>query len=250
MIALERLTYSYETTAGEPIAAIEDVSLEIHDGEFVLLTGPNGAGKTTLVRHFNGLLTPDRGRVTVNGCPVEEDLLAARTAVAMVFQRPEDGFVAPTIRADVAFGPENLGLSHAEIDRRVDRALQVVGMAGRGDQRINRLSGGERKRVAIAGALAMEPDHLVLDEPFAGLDEAGRRSIRDHVVDLAHEGTGVIVVSHDLRGLLEAADRVVGMVDGRIAFDLPPKAACDRLTGIDVHVPRSGAAARSTDRTV
>lgn len=239
MISVRNVTYTFETGDGGSVRAIDDVSIAFSAGEFVVLAGPNGAGKTTLIRHLNGLLSPDRGTVVVDGRPVAEDLVAARSAVGMVFQRPEDGFVAPTIRADVAFGPENLGLSRETIDRRVDRALEVVEMTGRGSERIDGLSGGEKRRVAIAGALAMEPSHLVLDEPFAGLDERGRRSVREHLIDLTAEGTGVIVVSHDLRGLLEPADRIVGMIDGRIAFDLPPERARDRLGAIDVHAPRS-----------
>ncbi|PSQ06281.1 ABC transporter ATP-binding protein, partial [Halobacteriales archaeon QS_6_71_20] len=159
--------------ADAPVA-VRDVSISIPDGEFLVLAGANGSGKSTLVRQFNGLLRPDAGEVLVDGTPVGDDLVAARTRVGMVFQEPRDCFVAATVARDVAFGPENLGLKRAEIDRRVDDALAAVNMDGRGKERIDRLSGGERERVAIAGALAMEPGHLVLDEPFAGLDEPAR----------------------------------------------------------------------------
>mgnify|MGYP005862513153 CR=1 FL=1 len=228
------------------VTAVGDVSLAVPDGEFLVVAGANGSGKTTLVRTFNGLVTPDSGAVAVNGTPVDDDLVAARTAVGMVFQDPRDQLVAATVGADVAFGPENLGLAHAEIDRRVDEALAAVNMTGRGEDRIEALSGGERERVAIAGALAMEPDHLVLDEPFTGLDEPARRSVVDRLQALGQEGTSVIVVTHDLRDVLDLADRVVGLSGGRVAVDAPPAEAIDALPGLDVRVPDGGIA---TDRT-
>jgi biotin transport system ATP-binding protein len=232
MIEARQLTHRYGETA-----ALDCVSLSIDDGEFVVLAGANGSGKTTLVRHFNGLLTPDGGDVTVNGRSVRSDLVAARTAVGMVFQDPRDQIVAATVGADVAFGPENLGLAREEIDRRVAAALAAVNMAGRERDRVDELSGGERERVAIAGALAMEPDHLVLDEPFTGLDEPARRSVLGRLRDLKADGTSVIVVTHDLRDVLSLADRVVAMADGRIAFDGSPEEARAGLGDLGVRVP-------------
>ena len=224
------------------VVAVDEVSLSIPDGEFVVLAGANGSGKTTLVRTFNGLVDPDAGAVAVDGTPVADDPLAARTAVGMVFQDPRDQLVAATVGGDVAFGPENLGLSHAEIDRRVDAALDAVNMRDRGADRIASLSGGERERVAIAGALAMEPDHLVLDEPFTGLDEPARRSVLARLRALRADGVGVVVVTHDLRDVVALADRVVGLADGRIAVDAPPARAA-ALRGLDVRVPAAIAAA-------
>jgi biotin transport system ATP-binding protein len=220
MIETRDLVHGYGATR-----ALDGVSVTVDDGEFVVVAGPNGSGKTTLVRHFNGLLDPDEGEVLVNGRPVSEDLVAARTHVGMVFQNPRDCFVAATVGADVAFGPENLGLDHDEIDRRVEAALSAVEMDGREDERIDELSGGEQARVAIAGALAMEPDHLVLDEPFAGLDWAARCSVFDRLDALDADGTGVVVVTHDLRDLLERADRLVVLSDGRVAYDGRPGGA-------------------------
>ncbi|WP_135821790.1 energy-coupling factor ABC transporter ATP-binding protein [Halostella litorea] len=217
--------------------AVDGVSLTVDDGEFLVLAGANGSGKTTLVRHFNGLLTPDGGEVLVDGTPATEDPVAARTRVGMVFQNPRDCFVAATVGADVAFGPENLGLDRAEIDRRVDEALAAVDMAGRRDDRIGSLSGGEQARVAIAGALAMEPAHLVLDEPFAGLDDPARRSVLDRLAALHDGGTGVVVVTHDLRDVGTLADRIVALADGRVAVDAPPDGAAAELSGVDVRVP-------------
>ena len=219
------------------IAAVDGVSLAIPDGEFVVLAGANGSGKTTLVRHFNGLATPDGGRVEVNGRRVEADLVAARTAVGLVFQEPRDQLVAATVGADVAFGPENLGLGRGEIDRRVDAALEAVNLQGRRHDRVDELSGGERERVAIAGALAMEPDHLVLDEPFTGLDAPARASVLDRLRERSASGTGIVVVTHDLRDVLAPADRVVAMAAGRVVVDAPPSEAVASLSAHDVRVP-------------
>jgi biotin transport system ATP-binding protein len=232
VIEVEELVHRYGETA-----ALDGVSLRIRAGEYVILTGANGSGKTTLVRHLNALLTPDEGTVRVDGVEASEDPVAARTAVGMTFQDPRDGFVAATIAADVAFGPENLGLPRAEIDRRVNTALATVNLDGRGDERIDELSGGEQTRVAVAGALAMEPDHLVLDEPFAGLDWLARREVIARLDDLARDGTGVIVVTHDLRDHLERADRIIVLRDGQVAIDAPPDEAHDRLAAFDVRPP-------------
>jgi biotin transport system ATP-binding protein len=232
--------YGDGTADGAAVTAVDDVSLAVPDGEFLIVAGANGSGKTTLVRTFNGLSAPDSGAVAVNGTPVEDDLVAARTAVGMVFQDPRDQLVATTVGADVAFGPENLGLARQAIDRRVAAALDAVNMAGREDERIASLSGGERERVAIAGALAMEPDHLVLDEPFTGLDEPARRSVVDRLRALRREGTSVIVVTHDLRDVFGLADRVVGLTDGRVAVDAPPDAAVEALPELGVRVPDLG----------
>ena len=223
----------YTFRYGEGAPAVDGVSLTVADGEFLVLAGPNGSGKTTLVRGFNGLLTPDTGDISVNGRPVADDLVAARTAVGMVFQDPRDGFVAATVGADVAFGPENLGLPREEIDRRVDDALDAVRMQGRETDRIDELSGGERERVAIAGALAMEPDHLVLDEPFTGLDLRARESVLDRLAALDADGVSVVVVTHDLRDLTPLADRVVVLSDGSVALDAAdPSPAALRELGV------------------
>ncbi len=217
--------------------AVDGVSLSIPDGECVVLAGANGSGKTTLVRHFNGLLEPDEGVVEVNGRRVGADLVAARTAVGMVFQEPRDQLVAATVGADIAFGPENLGLTRDEIDRRVAASLSAVALDGRADERVDELSGGERERVAIAGALAMEPDHLVLDEPFTGLDAPARASVLDRLSDLAASGTGIVVVTHDLRDVLGLADRVIAMAEGRVVVDAPPDEAAASLPEYGVQVP-------------
>ena len=217
MIAVDGLTHRFGDTL-----ALDDVTLSIPDGEFCLLVGPNGSGKTTLVRHFNALLAPDSGTVTVDGTDVTTDPLAARTSIGMVFQQPRDQLVAATVGADVAFGPENLGLARDEIDRRVASALSAVELDGREADPVESLSGGEQARVAVAGALAMEPTHLVLDEPFAGLDLRARRSLLSRLDELHESGTSVVVVTHDLRDLRKRADRIVALAGGEIAADGSP----------------------------
>lgn len=219
------------------VTAVDGVSLTIDDGESVVVAGPNGAGKTSLVQHFNGLLEPDEGTVEVNGRPVGEDLIAARTTVGMVFQEPRNQFVAATVGADVAFGPENLGLDRAEIDRRVADALAAVNLAGHEDARVDQLSGGERERVAIAGALAMDPDHLVLDEPFTGLDDPARRSVMERLRNLRADGTSLIVVTHDLRDVLDLVDRLLVVSDGRLVVDGPPEDVLDDVSEYGVRRP-------------
>jgi biotin transport system ATP-binding protein len=232
MIRAEGVVHRYGGTA-----AVDDVSMTVADGECVLLAGPNGSGKTTLVRHFNGLLEPDEGSVTVDGTPVADDLVAARSAVGMVFQEPRDQFVAATVGADVAFGPENLGLDPDAVEERVREALTAVGMADRREERIADLSGGERARVAVAGALAMDPAHLVLDEPFAGLDWPARRSVRDRVETLLDAGRSVVLVSHDLRDAADLADRAVVLVDGAVAARGTVAELHDRFADLGVRPP-------------
>lgn len=233
MITAQSVTYSYEDDN-----VLDNVSLSIPEGQFCLLVGANGSGKTTLVRHFNGLLTPDSGTVTVDGIDVSESPVAARTSVGMVFQHPRDQFVAATVGADVAFGPENLGLDRAEIDRRVADALAAVDLADHTEERIDALSGGEQARVAIAGVLAMAPNYLVLDEPLAGLDWPAQQSVLDHLDDLQADGTSLVVVTHDLRELYKRADRIIGLRDGEIAVDAAPADALDELAALGVRDPR------------
>ena len=232
MIRTEGLVHRYGS-----VTAVDGISVTVDDGTFLAVCGANGSGKTTLVRHFNGLLEPDEGEVFVDGDPVCADLVAARTAVGMVFQNPRDCFVAATVGADVAFGPENLGLAREEIDARVESALSAVGMDGRRDERIDRLSGGETARVAIAGALAMEPDHLVLDEPFTGLDWPARQRVHDRLESLNAAGTSVVVVTHDLGAVADVADRVVVLSDGTVAADGPLGAVRADLEDLDVRPP-------------
>ncbi|MFC6872787.1 energy-coupling factor ABC transporter ATP-binding protein [Halobellus marinus] len=189
--------------------------------EVTVLLGRNGAGKSTLLKQFNGLLTPDEGIVRVDGTRVTYDddaLTALRRRVGFVFQRPDDQLVAPTVRQDVAFGPAN----HPDVPaENVDWALSRVGLDGYGDRLCSRLSNGERKRVALAGVLALDPDYVVLDEPTAGLDGDGARALVDLIDDLTEEGLTFVISTHYPGFASAVGDAFAVLDDGRIAY-------CDR----------------------
>ena len=197
--------------------ALYGVNLHVHRGERVALLGPNGAGKTTLVLHLNGILTAGAGTVAVSGLPVEKaNLKEVRRRVGVVFQDPDDQLFMGSVRADVAFGPANLGLKGAELDARVRHALDLVGMAEFADRPPHHLSFGQRRRVAVATVLAMEPEILVLDEPSSNLDPASRRELADIIRSL---DVTVLMVTHDLPYALELCPRAVVLSDGAVVAD-------------------------------
>ncbi|MFC5850752.1 energy-coupling factor ABC transporter ATP-binding protein [Streptomyces chlorus] len=199
--------------------ALFGVGFSIARGERVALLGPNGAGKTTLVLHLNGILTGGTGTVTVAGLPVGKRHMAEiRRRVGIVFQDPDDQLFMPTVREDVAFGPAAAGLRGTELEERVDRALALVGMAGFKDRPPHHLSFGQRRRVAVATVLAMEPEILVLDEPSSNLDPASRRELADILRSL---DVTVLMVTHDLPYALELCPRALILSDGVIAADGP-----------------------------
>jgi cobalt/nickel transport system ATP-binding protein len=197
--------------------ALYGVDLHVHRGERVALLGPNGAGKTTLVLHLNGILTAGGGSVAVSGLPVSrEHIPEIRRRVGIVFQDPDDQLFMGTVRQDVAFGPANLGLTGAELETRVQRALEQVGMAEYADRPPHHLSFGQRRRVAVATVLAMEPEILVLDEPSSNLDPASRRELADILRSL---DVTVLMVTHDLPYALELCPRAVVLSDGTVVAD-------------------------------
>ena len=199
--------------------ALYGVNLHVHQGERVALLGPNGAGKTTLVLHLNGILAAGAGTVEVSGLPVTKaNLREVRRRVGVVFQDPDDQLFSPTVRDDVAFGPANLGLRGAELEARVLQALEQVGMADYVDRPPHHLSFGQRRRVAVATVLAMEPEILVLDEPSSNLDPASRRELADIVRGL---DVTVLMVTHDLPYAFELCPRSVVLSDGVVVADGP-----------------------------
>ncbi|WP_033344396.1 energy-coupling factor ABC transporter ATP-binding protein [Catenuloplanes japonicus] len=203
--------------------ALDGVSLTVGRGERVALLGPNGAGKTTLVLHLNGILTGGEGTVTVAGLTVTKDrgtLTEIRRRVGIVFQDPDDQLFLPTVAEDVAFGPANLGLRGAELETRVNEALDAVGMREHRERIPSHLSFGQRRRVAVATVLAMRPEILVLDEPSSNLDPASRRELADILRGLP---VTVLMVTHDLPYALELCDRAVILDDGRIVADAPAR---------------------------
>lgn len=232
MIEIRDLTFCYDSS---PV--LDGITTTIHDGEWVLLVGKNGSGKTTLLKHCNALLTPTRGTVVVDGTSTTDDPVAARTAVGMVFQSPRDQFVAATVEADLAFGPENLGLPHEEIESRIDASLDAVDLHDKRTARIDSLSTGEQARVAIAGALAMRPSHLVLDEPFAYLDWPTRRSLLGYVRSLHAAGTSIVMATHSVDRVLDPADRILGLSAGTLRIDSDPHAVGSELRDIGVRPP-------------
>ncbi|MGB5732584.1 MAG: ABC transporter ATP-binding protein [Acidimicrobiia bacterium] len=198
---------------------LHGVDLEIGAGERVAILGPNGAGKTTLALHLNGILQPRAGTITVSGIPVVEDhYREVRRMVGLVFQDPNDQLFMPTVREDVAFGPANLGLEGEALDLRVDAALEVVSGGEFADRPPHHLSGGEKRRAALATVLSMEPEVLVFDEPTSGLDPAGRREL---ILTLADLSMTQLVITHDLPLALELCSRSVIMNGGRVVADVP-----------------------------
>jgi cobalt/nickel transport system ATP-binding protein len=197
--------------------ALFGVNLHVHSGERVALLGPNGAGKTTLVLHLNGILTAGAGTVAVSGLPVSrENLQEIRRRVGIVFQDPDDQLFLGSVRQDVAFGPANLGVKGDALERRVMHALDLVGMADFADRPPHHLSFGQRRRVAVATVLAMEPEILVLDEPSSNLDPASRRELAEILRSL---DVTVLMVTHDLPYALELCPRSVVLSDGVVVAD-------------------------------
>jgi len=227
-IACEGLTYTYLRGTPRETVALRGIDLVIRAGEMLAIIGPTGSGKSTLVQHFNGLLRPTAGVVRVDG----EDLWGpntnrrrARQRVGLVFQAPEAQLFEETVRRDVAFGPRNLALSEDVVAGRVEEALRQVGLdpARFGDRSPFELSGGEKRRVAIAGVLAMRPQVLVLDEPTAGLDPKGREELLARIAGLHRQGMTVVVISHDMDIVASLAGRVIVLHEGRILLEGAPR---------------------------
>jgi len=236
-----RFDYTYENEA--PQTVLRGVDLTIEKGDFVALLGHNGCGKSTLSKHFNALLLPTGGRVLVEemDTAAEENTYPIRRRVGMVLQNPDNQLVSTIVEEDVAFGPEKLGLSPAEIRARVDEALAAVDMTAYRDHSPHKLSGGQKQRIAIAGVLAMHPDCLILDEPTAMLDPQGRQEVLDTVCRLNREqDMTVILITHYMEEAA-LADRVVVMDEGMIVMDGTPQevfAQGDRLTELGLDVPQ------------
>jgi len=226
LIRVEHLNFAYPGTDDDRgVAVFTDLNLEIDEGGFVAVLGGNGCGKSTLAKHFNSILLPCGGKVFVCGMDTgnEDKLLAIRRSVGMVFQNPDNQIVANVVEEHVAFGPENIGISSAEIRRRVDNALKQVGMYEFREHAPHLLSGGQKQRIAIAGIIAMEPKCIVLDEPTAMLDPRGRREVMETIQKLNREkGITVILITHHMDEAAKA-DRVIVMSKGGIAADGKPE---------------------------
>ena len=243
-IVLEHLSHTYfdGTTS---VSAVKDVSFEIREGEFLSIIGHTGCGKTTLVQHLNGLLLPTAGRVLVDGLDTADKKQRPdiRSLVGMVFQDPEYQLFADTVREDVGFGPKNMKLDQEEISLRVSEAMAKVGLSMDqfADKSPFELSGGEKRRAALAGILAMRPKYLVLDEPMAGLDPQGRQSILAMLEDLRNDtGCSIIMVSHSMEDVARHADRILVMDHGEVMYLDTPKAVfshSDELAKMGLSLP-------------
>ena len=225
-IKIEKLDYVYMQGSPFERKALDNINLEINDGEFIGLIGHTGSGKSTLVQHLNGLLKPHGGSVVVNGRETTtkgEDLKKLRCEVGLVFQYPEHQLFEETVYKDIAFGPANLGLSKEEIDQRVKEAMNYVGLSyDLMEKSPFDLSGGQKRRAAIAGVLSMHPSVLVLDEPTAGLDPAGREEILTQVKSIYLKSKmTVILVSHSMEDVAKLVNRLIVMNQGRVAMDGP-----------------------------
>ena len=225
-IQVEHLAYTYPGVDDTPgIAVFEDLSLQIEQGTFVAILGGNGCGKSTLAKHFNTILLPCGGSVSVFGMNTadEDKLIQIRRTVGMVFQNPDNQIVANVVEEDVAFGPENLGVASPMIRKRVDSALRQVGMYEYREHAPHLLSGGQKQRVAIAGVIAMEPKCIVLDEPTAMLDPRGRREVMDTITRLNKEkGITVVLITHHMDEAARA-QRVIVLSKGSVAADGTPE---------------------------
>ncbi len=245
-ITVKNLVHIYSKNGPFERAAVNDVSFHIDDGEFVGLIGHTGSGKSTMIQHLNGLLKPDSGSVIIDGTDITQkgvDMRKIRGKVGIVFQYPEYQLFEETVYRDIAFGPGNMGKSAEEIDFIIHDVIRLVGL---GEHLLEKspfeLSGGQKRRVAIAGVLAMEPEILILDEPTAGLDPLARNNILSLISDLHKEKKiTVILVSHSMEDIARVAGKIMVMADGKLAmFDTPERvfAQADRLHEIGLDVPQ------------
>lgn len=227
-IIIKHLTHKYNEGMPFEKTALKDINIEINTGEFVGIIGHTGSGKSTLIQMFNGLLKPTKGQVLVNGQDIHDDKInkkEIRQKVGLVFQYPEYQLFEMTVREDVAFGPKNLGLSENEIAERVKYALEAVGLdESYYEKSPFELSGGQKRRVAIAGVLAMKPDTLILDEPTAGLDPKGRNELFDQLQKMHKElGLTIVLISHSMEDVARYAEKLIVLYKGRIAYEGTPR---------------------------
>ena len=228
-IKIENLKHIYAPNSPFETIALDDINLEIKQGEFIGLIGHTGSGKSTLIQHLNGLLKPNFGKIYINDIDITDEkvsLTQIRKKVGLVFQYPEYQLFEETIEKDIAFGPRNLGLSEDEITKRVKNAMELTGLSYQKskDKSPFEISGGQKRRVAIAGVIAMKPNILILDEPTAGLDPKGRDDILDNIKQIHEkEKNTIILVSHSMEDVAKLADRLIVMNKGSIEFFDTPK---------------------------
>jgi biotin transport system ATP-binding protein len=237
-LAVENLGHQFP----DGVWGLEAVDLAFEAGEWVVVAGPNGAGKTLLMRHLVGLAEPTTGRITLDGVDIRTHLAEVRRRVGLVFQDSSAQIVGLTIGEEVAFGPRNLGWTRGKVEQAVAQALEAVGLEGRREEVCAHLSGGEKRRLAIAGVLACDPDVLVLDEPFTGLDLPAIQAVLRCLKDLHGRGKTLVLLTHELDKCLALAQRLVLMVDRRVKADGTPEALWDQIPEARTHRPTGGVA--------
>jgi biotin transport system ATP-binding protein len=233
MIEIKNLHHHYP----DGTRALKGIDLAISKGEFLLICGPNGSGKTTLIRLISGLMKPTSGSIQVNGLNPVRDSKEVRRLVGMVFQDPDSQIVGETVKEDVAFGPENLGLPPKEIADRVDWALRVMGLKDLSEKPCYLLSGGEKRRLAIAGVLAMRPEVILFDEPFSFLDYPGIREVLKHMVHLNREGHTLVVATHDVEKVIAHVNRIAIIHNGELKKAGPPEELMEKLPEFGIRPP-------------
>lgn len=250
MVEAKNVSYEYTKVVevkGEnterKLMALDDINIDIEKGSFVAVLGHNGSGKSTFAKHLNALITPSEGTIFVDGMDTKNDELVwkIRQNTGMVFQNPDNQLVATIVEEDVAFGPENLGVEPAEIRRRVDESLKMVGMDGFQKDTPSKLSGGQKQRIAIAGILAMKPQCIVLDEPTAMLDPQGRQDVMETIHKLNKEnGITIILITHYMDEAV-SADRVYVIDDGKLVMQGTPReifSQVEKMKGFGLDVPQ------------
>lgn len=246
-IKIEGLEFVYNANTPFEKKALDNINLEINNGEFVGLIGHTGSGKSTLIQHLNGLLKPSSGKIEIDGVDITArnmNLKTIRQKVGLVFQYPEHQLFEETIYKDIAFGPQNLGLSHEEVDERIKEAMDLVGLdfEENKDRSPFELSGGQKRRVAIAGVLAMKPKVLILDEPTAGLDPKGRDDILGQLQSLYERNNmTIILVSHSMEDIAKLVNRIIVMHKGKVAIVGTPREVfkkADMLESMGLGVPQ------------
>lgn len=245
-IEIKNLEYIYMPRTPFERVALKNINLEIEKKSFTAIVGHTGSGKSTLVQHFNGLLAPSAGSILVDGCNINEKSAQAKLArrkIGMVFQYPEHQLFEETVYADIAFGPKNLGLSEEEIELSVKKAMQFVQLDYETykDRSPFQLSGGQMRRVAIAGVIALNPEYLILDEPTAGLDPRARTQLLSRIAALHREGIGIVMVSHNMDDVAKLADQVIFMKQGEVTLQADPQiafSAYEKLKEAGLEVPQ------------
>jgi biotin transport system ATP-binding protein len=223
LIQVKNLTHIYSDNNSDEKYGIKDISFSVKKGEFIILAGKNGSGKTTLLRHLNGLLSSTSGEILISGLLIEKNIVEIRKKVGMVFQDADSQIVGETVFDEVSFGPENLKWKRETINKRVKSTLELLNLTHLTDRNPATLSGGEKRKLAIAGILVMEPDVILFDEPFSNLDYPAASNLLSLITRLNKKGITIIIATHDIEKVIFSATRMIIMDDGKIKQDKPPE---------------------------